>query len=74
MALWICSQKYTHLNMTGSLYEVDDFGEGSYINGKTLFCLQLYWELSTVVIQLMRTPYWKLWDKIYPLPQSQGFI
>jgi peptide/nickel transport system permease protein len=30
-------QKYTHLNMTGSLYEVDDFGEGSYIQWKTSF-------------------------------------
>jgi peptide/nickel transport system permease protein len=31
------SYKYTHLNMTGSLYEVDDFGEGSYIQWKTSF-------------------------------------
>jgi peptide/nickel transport system permease protein len=30
-------QKYTHLNMTESLYEVDDFGEGSYIQWKILF-------------------------------------
>jgi peptide/nickel transport system permease protein len=30
-------QKYTHPNMTGSLYEVDDFGEGSYIQWKILF-------------------------------------
>jgi peptide/nickel transport system permease protein len=29
--------KYTNLNMTGSLYEVDDFGEGSYIQWKTSF-------------------------------------
>ena len=28
--------KYTHLNMTGSLYEVDDFGEHIYIQWKNL--------------------------------------
>ncbi|MBV7441594.1 ABC transporter permease [Weeksellaceae bacterium TAE3-ERU29] len=27
---------YTHLNMTGSLYEVDDYGRGSFLNLKNL--------------------------------------
>jgi peptide/nickel transport system permease protein len=29
-------KKYTHLNMTGSLYTVDDFGEGVFIQWKNL--------------------------------------
>ena len=28
--------EFTNLNMTGSLYEVDDFGEGTYIQWKNL--------------------------------------
>src|SRR5690554_2638672 len=28
--------EYTNLNMTGSLYEVDDFGNGKYIQWKNL--------------------------------------
>ncbi|WP_306352399.1 ABC transporter permease [Flavobacterium sp. '19STA2R22 D10 B1'] len=48
--------KYTHLNMTGSLYEVDDFGSGSYIQWKNciLPAIVLGIRPLAVVIQLMR--------------------
>lgn len=48
--------KYTHLNMTGSLYEVDDFGEGSYIVWKNLLLPAVVLGIRplAVVIQLMR--------------------
>ncbi|MBA4155209.1 ABC transporter permease [Flavobacterium sp.] len=47
---------YTGLNMTGSLYEVDDFGEGSYIQWKNsiLPAIVLGIRPLGVVIQLMR--------------------
>lgn len=49
-------QKYTHLNMTGSLYEVDDFGEGSYIRWKNIILPAVVLGIRplAVVIQLMR--------------------
>jgi peptide/nickel transport system permease protein len=49
-------QKYTHLNMTGSLYEVDDFGEGSYIQWKNIILPAIVLGIRplAVVIQLMR--------------------
>ena len=48
--------KYTGLNMTGSLYEVDDFGEGSYIQWKNLILPAVVLGIRplAVVIQLMR--------------------
>lgn len=48
--------KYTHLNMTGSLYEVDDFGEGVYIQWKNLILPAIVLGIRPlgVVIQLMR--------------------
>lgn len=48
--------KYTHLNMTGSLYEVDDFGEGSFIQWKNIILPAIVLGIRplAVVIQLMR--------------------
>ncbi|WP_272150009.1 ABC transporter permease [Tenacibaculum aiptasiae] len=48
--------KYTNLEMTGSLYEVDDFGEGSYIQLKNLILPAIVLGIRplAVVIQLMR--------------------
>ncbi|NBL64091.1 ABC transporter permease subunit [Flavobacterium sp. NST-5] len=48
--------KYTNLNMTGSLYEVDDFGEGSYIQWKNIILPAIVLGIRPlgVVIQLMR--------------------
>lgn len=48
--------KYTHLNMTGSLYEVDNFGEGSYIQWKNIILPAIVLGIRPlgVVIQLMR--------------------
>lgn len=48
--------EYTHLNMTGSLYEVDDFGEGVHLSLKNsiLPAFVLGIRPLAVVIQLMR--------------------
>lgn len=48
--------EYTHLNMTGSLYEVDDFGEGVHLSLKNsiLPAVVLGIRPLAVVIQLMR--------------------
>lgn len=48
--------KYTNLNMTGSLYEVDDFGENTYIQWKNLLLPAIVLGIRplAVVIQLMR--------------------
>lgn len=48
--------KYTHLNMTGSLYEVDNLGEGSYIQWKNIILPAIVLGIRPlgVVIQLMR--------------------
>ncbi len=48
--------EYTHLNMTGSWYEVDDFGEGSYIQWKNLLLPAIVMGIRplAVVSQLMR--------------------
>ena len=48
--------KYTNLNMTGSLYEVDDFGEGKYMQLKNLILPAIVLGIRplAVVIQLMR--------------------
>ncbi|HRZ75302.1 MAG TPA: ABC transporter permease [Flavobacterium sp.] len=47
---------YTGLNMTGSLYEVDDFGEGSHIQWKNIILPAIVLGIRPlgVVIQLMR--------------------
>jgi len=49
-------QEYTNLNMTGSLYEVDDFGEGSYIQWKNLILPAIVLGIRplAVISQLMR--------------------
>ncbi len=48
--------KYTNLNMTGSLFEVDDFGEGITIQWKNLLLPSIVLGIRplAVVIQLMR--------------------
>ncbi|WP_299257788.1 ABC transporter permease [uncultured Aquimarina sp.] len=48
--------EYTSLNMTGSLYEVDDFGKGTYIQWKNLIlpAIVLGVRPLAVVTQLMR--------------------
>ncbi|RMA57832.1 ABC transporter permease [Ulvibacter antarcticus] len=48
--------KYTGLNMTGSLYEVDDFGSGTYIQWKNLILPAIVLGIRplAVVSQLMR--------------------
>lgn len=48
--------KYTHLNMTGSLYEVDDFGESIFIQWKNLILPSIVLGIRplAVIIQLMR--------------------
>ncbi|WP_378177639.1 ABC transporter permease [Aquimarina sp. SS2-1] len=48
--------EYTNLNMTGSLYEVDDFGEGTYIQWKNLLLPAVVLGIRplAVVTQLMR--------------------
>lgn len=48
--------EYTGLNMTGSLYEVDDFGEGSFIQLKNLILPAFVLGIRplAVIIQLMR--------------------
>ena len=51
--LW---HRYTGLNMTGSLYEVDDFGEGTFIQWKNLLLPAVVLGIRplAVVSQLMR--------------------
>ncbi|WP_299780352.1 ABC transporter permease [uncultured Formosa sp.] len=48
--------KYTHLEMTGSLYELDDFGEAMHIKWKNLILPAIVLGIRplAVVIQLMR--------------------
>lgn len=48
--------QYTNLNMTGSLYEVDDFGEGARIQWKNIILPAIVLGIRPlgVVIQLMR--------------------
>ena len=49
-------KEYTNLNMTGSLFEVDDFGEGSVLRLKNLILPAIVLGIRplAVVIQLMR--------------------
>jgi len=48
--------RYTNLNMTGSLYQVDDFGEGVFIQWKNLILPSIVLGIRplAVVVQLMR--------------------
>jgi len=48
--------RYTNLNMTGSLYQVDDFGEGIFIQWKNLILPSIVLGIRplAVVVQLMR--------------------
>lgn len=54
---------YTHLPMTGSLYEVDDFGEGRSLALKNSILPSIVLGIRplSVVIQLMRNSLWKYW-------------
>lgn len=60
-------KKYTHLNMTGSLYEVDDFGEGVYIQWKNLILPAVVLGIRplAVVIQLMRNSLLEVFNQDY---------
>ena len=59
--------KYTNLNMTGSLYEVDDFGEGRYIQWKNLILPAFVLGIRplAVVIQLMRNSLLEVYNQEY---------
>ena len=59
--------QYTHLNMTGSLYEVDDFGEGKYIQWKNLILPAIVLGIRplAVVIQLMRNSLLEVFNQDY---------
>lgn len=59
--------KYTHLNMTGSLYEVDDLGNGTYISLKNsiLPAVVLGIRPLAVVIQLMRNSLLEVFNQDY---------
>src|SRR5690606_14269651 len=59
--------QYTGLNMTGSLYEVDDFGEGKYIQWKNLILPALVLGIRplAVVTQLMRNSLLEVFHQDY---------
>ncbi len=59
--------KYTHLNMTGSLYEVDDFGESRYIQWKNLILPAFVLGIRplAVIIQLMRNSLLEVYNQEY---------
>ena len=59
--------KYTNLNMTGSLYEVDDFGEKIYIQWKNLILPAFVLGIRplAVVIQLMRNSLLEVFSQDY---------
>jgi len=59
--------KYTSLEMTGSLYEVDDFGEGSYIKWKNLILPAFVLGIRplAVIIQLMRNSLLETFNQDY---------
>jgi len=58
---------YTGLNMTGSLYEVDDYGRGQYINLKNLIlpAFTLGIRPLSVIIQLSRSSMLEVLDMDY---------
>ena len=59
--------KYTQLNMTGSLYEVDDFGNGKHIQWKNLILPAIVLGIRplAVVSQLMRNSLLEVLDQDY---------
>ncbi|AEE20068.1 ABC transporter permease [Dokdonia sp. 4H-3-7-5] len=59
--------KYTNLNMTGSLYEMDDFGEHVHIQWKNLILPALVLGIRplAVVIQLMRNSLLEVYNQEY---------
>ncbi len=59
--------EYTNLNMTGSLYEVDDFGNGKYIQWKNLILPAVILGIRplAVVSQLMRNSLLEVLDQDY---------
>ncbi len=59
--------QFTGLNMTGSLYEVDDFGEGKYIQLKNLVLPAIVLGIRplAVVSQLMRNSLLEVFNKDY---------
>ncbi|WP_274476250.1 ABC transporter permease [Mangrovimonas aestuarii] len=59
--------KYTHLEMTGSLYELDDFGERIHIRWKNLILPALVLGIRplAVVIQLMRNSLLEVFNQDY---------
>lgn len=59
--------KYTNLNMTGSLYEVDDFGESRYIQWKNLILPAFVLGIRplAVIIQLMRNSLLEVYNQEY---------
>ncbi|WP_339609487.1 ABC transporter permease [uncultured Planktosalinus sp.] len=59
--------QYTNLNMTGSLYEVDDFGEGKYLQLKNLILPAVVLGIRplAVVIQLMRNSMLEVFNQDY---------
>ena len=59
--------KYTNLNMTGSLYEVDDYGEGIFIQWKNLILPAIVLGIRplAVVIQLMRNSLLEVFNQDY---------
>lgn len=59
--------EYTQLNMTGSLYEVDDFGNGKYIQWKNLILPAIVLGIRplAVVSQLMRNSLLEVLDQDY---------
>ena len=70
LAAWLFGfvlQEYTNLEMTGSLYEVDDFGEGTYMQWKNLVLPALVLGIRplAVVIQLMRNSLLETLSKDY---------
>ena len=59
--------KYTHLEMTGSLYELDDFGESMHIKWKNLILPAVVLGIRplAVVIQLMRNSLLEVFNQDY---------
>ncbi|MFB9054981.1 ABC transporter permease [Formosa undariae] len=60
-------QEYTNLEMTGSLYELDDFGEAMHIKWKNLILPALVLGIRplAVVIQLMRNSLLEVFNQDY---------
>jgi peptide/nickel transport system permease protein len=59
--------KYTHLEMTGSLYELDDFGESKHLKLKNLILPAIVLGIRplAVVIQLMRNSLLEVFNQDY---------